>query len=180
MFGPVRGQAPRPARVPTRPGSSVSSHQPWGAETRPAGRTALARRMCPSRAHHHQRGFFPTAPFPDRDSLSDVSPSGARVATTCPISPHETWQPGILMWLLFRRKQVVSWHAGTVLRPPALFCFGRGHVQRPRSIAASKPFGRENKAGDAENPNGQPAGWQQAARHNRSRFSGVALGEVAD
>lgn len=61
---------------------------------------------------------------------------------------------------------------GTVLRPPAAFCFRRGHV----SVHGRSPHPYhlgENKAGDADNPNGQAAGWRQTARRNRSRVSGV-------
>ncbi|KAK0754437.1 hypothetical protein B0T18DRAFT_36988 [Schizothecium vesticola] len=163
-FGPVRGQT---ARVPTRPalvGVTPSSHQPWGAETRPAGRTALARRICPSQTHH-QRAFFPTAPFPDRDNLPDVSPSGARVAITCPISPHGTSQPEMGGGGCSDEKQVVSWRGlcsralrRNVSPPTCCVWFPSGTCQRPWSIAASQPFGRENEAREAKVPNGQAGG----------------------
>ncbi|KAK1835281.1 hypothetical protein QBC39DRAFT_158951 [Podospora conica] len=104
----------------------------------PAGQRVLGV-ICPSRTHH-QRGFFPTAPFPDRDSLPDVSPSGARVATTCPISPHGTSLPGLGV-IVHHQTKTTCFLAGPLFScPPCaatflarrpVFCFRGGNVSVP-------------------------------------------------
>lgn len=146
MFGPVRGQTAREFPQDRLVGVIPSSHQPWGAEIRPAGRTALARRMCPSRGHH-QRGFFPR-PHSRTEIACRMSALPAhesqQPAQSRPTEPRSRGFEVVVV-----QTKTSRFLAGTVLRPPAVFRFRRD-MSASRSIAASKPCGRENKAGDAE------------------------------
>jgi len=89
-------------------GYSAPSHQPWSTETRPAGRKALARCHLPLLTRSKsstKKASFSRAPFPERDGLPDVSLSGARVPSACPISFHITSHPGLELVFVQTKKQ---------------------------------------------------------------------------